>query len=256
MTLAERFERLPTAAKLLLILSAVLLPIGIALTWIGEGGIRQANNALEGRRQDQSRATAKTIDSLLARNALALRVAANGVLALGPADACARMQRTLSIAPAVAQRFELEDMNGRPLCAVGQAGDTSDLALVAPGNIGVGIAPTMDGIAIRAGVIGGMATAIVPLDELRTAAAEPGDSIAGVSVSDGQRELQLFGDAPRSNASVSVSEWPLGDGKLVARVASPRQKIATVDRLVLLLPVLMWIAAALITWLLVRILLI
>ena len=53
MTLAERFERLPTAAKLLLILSAVLLPIGIALTWLGESGIRQANNALEGRRQDQ-----------------------------------------------------------------------------------------------------------------------------------------------------------------------------------------------------------
>ena len=31
MTLAERFARLPTAAKLLLILTAVLLPIGLAL---------------------------------------------------------------------------------------------------------------------------------------------------------------------------------------------------------------------------------
>ena len=51
MTLAERFARLPTAAKLLLILSAVLLPIGLALTWIGENGIRQANEALEGATQ-------------------------------------------------------------------------------------------------------------------------------------------------------------------------------------------------------------
>ena len=43
MTAAERFGRLPTAAKLLLILTAVLLPIGIALVWLGETGIRQAN---------------------------------------------------------------------------------------------------------------------------------------------------------------------------------------------------------------------
>ena len=49
MTLAERFARLPTAAKLLLILTAVLLPIGIALAVLGDTGIRQADAALEGR---------------------------------------------------------------------------------------------------------------------------------------------------------------------------------------------------------------
>src|SRR3954469_22054806 len=133
MSLFERFARLPTAAKLLLILSAVLLPIGIALTWLGESGIRQANTALEGRRQDQSRATVKAMESLIARNALALRVAANGVLAAGPANACERMQRTLSIAPAVAQRFELESTDGKSLCAVGEVGQTANLALIAPG---------------------------------------------------------------------------------------------------------------------------
>ena len=47
MTAAERFARLPTAAKLLLILTAVLLPIGAALAWIGNNGIRQANASLE-----------------------------------------------------------------------------------------------------------------------------------------------------------------------------------------------------------------
>ena len=132
MRLLDRFARLPTGAKLLLILSAVLLPIGIALTWIGESGIRQANDALEGRQEDQSRAAAKAIESLIARNALALRVAANGALSQGTANACARMQRTLSIAPAVAQRFELETTDGASICAVGDVGTTSGLALVAP----------------------------------------------------------------------------------------------------------------------------
>ena len=48
MSLADRFARLPTGAKLLLILTAILLPIGIALTLVGSSGIREANAALEG----------------------------------------------------------------------------------------------------------------------------------------------------------------------------------------------------------------
>ena len=81
MSAAERFERLPTAAKLLLILTAVLLPIGVALAWIGESGIGEANRALAGRNDDQARAAVGSIESLIARNALALRIAANGALA-------------------------------------------------------------------------------------------------------------------------------------------------------------------------------
>ena len=83
MSAGERFGRLPTAAKLLLILTAVLLPIGIALAWIGESGIHQANHALEGRNEDQARSAVQSIESLIARNALALRIAANGALADG-----------------------------------------------------------------------------------------------------------------------------------------------------------------------------
>ncbi|MGH9693655.1 MAG: hypothetical protein ACRD5Z_05915, partial [Bryobacteraceae bacterium] len=90
MTAAVRFGRLSTAAKLLLILTAVLLPIGIALTWLGETGIQRANEALEGRAEDQSRAAAEAIQGLIARNALALRIAANGALAGGQGEACVR----------------------------------------------------------------------------------------------------------------------------------------------------------------------
>src|SRR5438270_9527343 len=119
MSAAERFERLPTAAKLLLILTAVLLPIGIALAWIGESGIRQANRALQGRNEDQARGAVQSIESLIARNALALRIAANGALADGANGACDRARRSLAIAPAVAQSFELESADGKPNCTVG-----------------------------------------------------------------------------------------------------------------------------------------
>ena len=59
----RRFAALPTAAKLLLILTALLLPIGIALTWLGENGIRQANDALHGRSEDQARTASRSISS-------------------------------------------------------------------------------------------------------------------------------------------------------------------------------------------------
>src|SRR6476620_3557571 len=123
MSMAERFARLPTGAKLLLILTAVLLPIGIGLALIGNNGIHQANSALEGRKQDQSRAAAAAIEGLIARNALALRIAANGALASGPVGACDRMQRSLSIAPAVAQSFEVETPDGQPICNKGETGE-------------------------------------------------------------------------------------------------------------------------------------
>jgi two-component system, sensor histidine kinase PdtaS len=256
MTLVERFRRLPTGAKLLLILSAVLLPIGIGLTLIGEAGIRQANDALEGRQEDQSRSAARAIESLIARNALALRVAANGALATGPSGACQRLARSLSIAPAVAQRFELETLDGTSLCAVGEVGDTSGLSVVAPGDIGVSISPDLNGVAVRTGVIGGMATTIISVQELRTAILDSGGTVETMVLADGRAELPVIDRPDGSNDQLAFSQWPVGNAKLVARTGTVPQRINTLDRLMLLLPVLMWILAAMMTWLLVSRLLI
>ena len=129
---AQRFAGLPTAAKLLLILSAALLPIGIALVWVANSGIQQADNASRGRTDDQARTAARAIESLIARNALALRIAANGALAAGPAGACDRAQRALAVAPAVASRFELDSPDGTPLCVVGEVAAPPNLPMVAP----------------------------------------------------------------------------------------------------------------------------
>ena len=248
MTMAERFARLPTAGKLLLILTAVLLPIGIALAWIGNSGIHQANGAMEGRAQDQSRAAATGIESLVARNALALRVATNAALAAGPSGACERAKRALAIVPAVAQSFELETGDGQPICATGTVGDTGSLPLVAPGDIKVRIAPGLDAVAIRVGVIGGMATSLVPVTEIRTAALEAPGDVAAVVLHDDSRELRVYGPPSGPDLRLRLGEWKIGNGALQARIGAVDQRITTRDRLVLLLPLLMWIAAAIITW--------
>lgn len=256
MTAADRFSRLPTAAKLLLILTAVLLPFGVALAWLGQSGITQANAALDARTRDQGRIATRTIESLVARNALALRLAANGALAEGTADACRRAQRTLAIAPAVAQSFELESPEGQVLCAAGTIGDVTSLPVVGPGAIRLSILPDAHAVAIRDGVIGGMATALVSDEELRSAVAESGGDIFSLVLRDEEHELRILAPMQAGGQNVAISEWPIGNGPLSARVGVLEHRITTTDRILFLLPVLMWIAAALMTWLLVSRLLI
>jgi len=166
------------------------------------------------------------------------------------------MRNSLAIAPAVVQSFELETADGHPICSNGTMSDTGSLPLVAPGDIRLRVAPDADAIAIRAGVIGGMATALIGVDELRSAALESGGNLQAMVLLDRDRELRVIGPPADSDLHMSMSQLPIGNGNLIARIGTAPKRITILDRLVLLLPVLMWVAAALITWLLVSRLLI
>jgi two-component sensor histidine kinase len=253
---ASWFARLPTAAKLLLILTALLLPIGIALTYVGEAGIRQANSALFGRSQDQARSVSRAIESLIARNILALRVAANGALAARSTNPCQVAQRSLAIAPGVAQRFELESPTGDPICNVGSVGDTGSLPDVAPGDIRLQVAPDSRALVIRTGVAGGMATTALTTNELRAAVSDSQIEVDSLVLLDDDDRLPIIDPRESSGGSLSYSQWPIGDAGVAVRVGMKISRITTFDRLLLLLPVLMWVLAAFVTWLLVSRLLI
>ncbi|MGI8611852.1 MAG: sensor histidine kinase [Sphingomicrobium sp.] len=254
---ARRFAALPTAAKLLLILTAALLPIGIALVWVAEAGIRDANLSSRETTEDQARAAARATESLIARNALALRIAANGALSGGPAGACDRARRSLAVAPGVTHQFELSRPDGTPLCSVGTLGSPADSALVAPGDIRLWVATSGDALHLRVGVIGGMATTSLPAHEMRTAALEQNRGIESLVIRDRERQLRLVEESSSGNRRThSFSEWPLGNGQVVARIGAKVPQITTVERLLLSLPLVMWVLAALISWLLVTRLLI
>ena len=90
------FHRLPTAAKLLLLLSLALLPIGLAMIWAAQTSIDSANAALDRRAEEQDQAVARSIEALIARNALALRIAANAALASPGKDDCEEARRSLA----------------------------------------------------------------------------------------------------------------------------------------------------------------
>jgi two-component sensor histidine kinase len=255
MTLAERFARLPTAAKLLLILSAVLLPIGIALAWVGNSGIRQANSALDQRNQIQSRAVAQAIESLIARNALALRVAAAGALRHPGSDPCAEAAQALATAPAISRRFSMRGTEGDLLCTFGGFVPKDAIPMIAPGDIRVWLDRNGREVDIRVGVVGGMVTASIPASELRSAATDTGAPVRFLELRDRENALRVI-SAAQDPVELSWLDWPIGNGSLAVRIGVLHREITTLDQLMLLLPLLMWIAAAIITWLLVSRLLI
>lgn len=250
MTVAERFERLPTAGKLLLILTAVLLPIGVALAVLGDRGIRQANAALNDRNTVQARAAARAVESLIARNALALRIAAAGALenpAGQGAALCNEAANSLATAPAIARRFSLRSSNGDLLCTYGGFAPKQAAPLIAPGDIRVWVDPDDREVDLRVGVMGGMVTASLPAAELQSAASEGGGLIKLMELRAGSEVLTLIGADPPGD-ELSIVDSPISNGGLTAHVGIERQRITTADRLLLLLPLLMWIAAAIITW--------
>jgi two-component sensor histidine kinase len=257
-TASERFARLSTTAKLLLILTAVLLPIGFALGFVAYNGIREANAALKTQSDERARVAARAVESLIARNALALRVATNGRIARAGAEACERAQQALAIAPAVAQRFMLLSADGTPVCQVGDVGDTGPLQLIAPGDIQLGVSPNEDAVIIRVGVVGGIATTALAAHEIRGAAIGEEAEFDALMIRDGSREIDIIeSDAPLARGQDrSTTSWPIGNGRLRVELDGRVPAITMIDRLVMLLPVVMWFIAALITWFVVRRLLI
>ena len=252
---ARRFASLPTAAKLLLILTAALLPIGTALTWLGESGIREADDVLRGRSEDQAKATASAIESLIARNALALRVGAAGALRSYSPDPCASASQSLATAPAISNRFSLRNADGKLLCTAGGFEPKDSAPMVAPGDIRAWIDPDLTDVNIRVGVVGGFATASLTREEIRTAALTVGGDVRSIILSDRKNAVSVIGPADDSN-SLTYLSLPIANGALTARIGFPVSRITTEDRVVLLLPVLMWVFAALLSWLLVSRLLI
>ena len=106
------FEEWPTGAKLLLLLTLVLLPLGLVLTWAATDALREASRANVEKAEQQGRNAALAIESLIARNALALRVAANGAFR-GGGDPCAATVASLALTPGIANQFVLRSTGGQ-----------------------------------------------------------------------------------------------------------------------------------------------
>ena len=100
-----------------------------------------------------------------------------------------------------------------------------------------------------------MATASVAGPELRSAALEATNGIRSLELLDGRNAIRLIGTSAMDDGQRFVA-LPITNGALTARIGVPVTRLTNSDKLVLMLPVLMWVLAALVAWVLVTRLLI
>jgi two-component sensor histidine kinase len=247
------FARLGTAAKLLLALSLIMLPIGGLLVWSALRNLEGAGATIASAAQQRARLSSRTLESLIARNALALRVAASAALKVQSSDACADAASTLAIAPAVARRFEIEQVDGRPLCSVGDFSDIMNPPRTTAGEIRLWIAEDGRSLLLRTGVVGGSATTRLTHPELAAALQSEGADFSSALLTDGRRQIILIDGPDTANGAAGAYAQPIapGSGPLDIRITSPSRPISLLERLLILLPVAMWVIASIVTWYLV-----
>ena len=244
--LAGALARLPTPAKILLILSLALLPIGLASVWSTKRGIDSANNAVEGRARYQALVAGEAIQNLLTRNRLALRIAANAALVKGPEDACLEVQKVLALTPDLSREFALIDDKGGTICEIGAMGALPDDPTLAPGDSRTWIANAHDAILLGAGVNRGSAIVRVPAASVRQLVTDQGLMVHSIALLAGDDLLPVLGGVPKKGQfAISL---PLEASRMEARIAVDLPEISTVERLVIYLPILMWAAAAIVSW--------
>ena len=258
MSASSRLDRLGTAAKLLLALSLALLPIGGLLVWSALRDFDEVKGTISSNAQERAELSATSLESLIARNALALRVAANAALNESGGLACQEAAATLAITPAVARRFEIEQLDGKPICAIGNFSDILNPPRVTAGEIGLWIAEDGRSLLLRTGVPRGSATTRLTHAELAGALHSAGASFSSALLTDGRRRIVLIGTAGPMRGAQVVYARPIapGSGPLDVRITSPARSINAKESLLILLPVVMWLMAALLSWWLVNRLLI
>lgn len=256
------FRRLPTPGKLLVILSAAILPLGLVLAWAATTSINRANRALISETETRSRGASRAVESLLSRNVLALRIASTAALSAPGENACATARRSLSVSPNVARNFSLQNSSGQLLCTVGTIQPQDDGVLIEPGKVRLWLSPSGNVLYYRVGVLGGIGTGALSREELRDSALASTDTLRRLTLSDGRTTATLVDEAgadqpeaalPSQQADLQLidRDWPVADNQLSIHTAAYVRRITAGERGVILLPMLMWILATLLSWLMV-----
>lgn len=240
------FSNLGTPLKILLILTAALLPIGLGTAWIAKRNLDGANAAVERSNRDEAGDAAAAIQSLIGRNVLAMQLAANAALTSPSPSSCEDTLRIFSVSPAFGSEFSLLGPDGNRLCAIGAMGPPQPQPIVAPGDIRIWADPNGDGIFVRAGVNHGAGTVHLTRRELVQAIDASGANVQRASLKLGAQTVDLVDNS--TIVPMVEIERAIVNRRATARVAVQRQAISPFERLIILLPLLMWVAAAIISW--------
>jgi two-component sensor histidine kinase len=252
----SRWDRLSTGLKMWIILSVGLLPLGIiaVAASIDNARANRAKTEVEARALLTSHVQRFTL--ALSRNATAIRAARDGIIeARDPAGLCTRTLARLGRPPNTPGRFALYGSGPAPRCAsdgfvpppAPAAGGQTGRGRLRPGGEALEIflydpAGAVEGIAeYRRDVLAGVVDA----------AALPGDF--ALELVQGDRIMPLRPMSPAGATSHQVhASFPFSNNQYSLRIRTAAAPISFSGILVILTPILMWLWASLVGWILVQ----
>ena len=247
----SRWGRLSTGPKMLLILTLALLPLGIIAIVASIYSARE--NSAQRAEQTLSRLDdkAERLNELLARTMGTMR-AASAAVAAAPADSpiCERVLARLAGLQPAPGRYALFGPDNSLRCA--SRGFVPVAGLRDPSGQRVEISP--DGQTLRLTLFGNPNT-IEGIAEFDRAALRELTFIPGtradfnLELAGGGRTMRLRDDYRRVPFVQTVRDSaPIAQDRLQLRIELGSSPIQAIDVLLILLPVMMWIAAGLIGW--------
>ncbi len=249
--LADRWSRLPSGPKMLLVLSLALLPLGIIA--IAASIYSARDNSAERAEQTLARLDIKAeiIDELLARTIGTMR-AASAAVAAAPPDSpiCETVLARLASLQMAPARFALFGPDGQLRCS--SAGFRPQSSRGDPSGQNIEIDP--EGETLRLTLFSEPGT-IEAIAQFRREALRDITFIPGTRadfylelVGNG-RSLVLRDDYRPVPLVDEVSDTaPIADGRLHLRIRLGAVPVQALDLLLILLPIMMWIGAGIIGW--------
>jgi len=250
--IGARFARLSTGLKMLLILSAALLPLGIVAIWASVHNAQQKNEERRTQALARLEIKAQRLNAAFSRASLTISTASAAVaVAPNSSEVCRQTLARLERGP-VPAAYALYGADARLRCT--SDGFAPPEATPHASRRGMRAEVSADGALLRLYVFGDSGAVEGIAEYGRRALADlsyiPGTSRDfDLDLVQGGRLMPLrreFVDGPLIRTYLG-SEAVAG-GQLELRIKLGLRKIGFLDFLMILLPVLMWLLAALIGW--------
>ncbi|PVE58076.1 histidine kinase [Arthrobacter sp. TPD3018] len=242
-------SRLPTGAKLFITLSVALLLLALIAIGATLQTGRTADAEARARLRIAANESARSIAIELVGDMTALRVAVTALQAdAGDAPSCARAQGVFAQQSTIGTRFSIVDRNGRLLC--GEPFD-ANVAIDTSTPVGAAIVPDRGLILSLPGLRHGPSARVFFPKAFLTQLAAPGTQampLASALVHDD--ETLTLSRIPDLGAfdRVETVQTDLGLGGLALRTSIRSAPITSSFLVALMLPLLMWAAAAGLSW--------
>ena len=248
------FSNLSTAAKMLLILGLALFPLGLVALLASIDAAHDGRAEREAQARIVAAESADALNRLVASDILAFKLAlAAGDMAQDGKIACALLERLRGLDTDVRlSRFGVFPRRGRGQCSRGMI-PVPDDAAVADGRTSLSLDVPRRALQFTVGASRSYAVGTLDAGALRTAALRSGGG-SGVDLQLRQagRQLPIVEGYERSFLQSTITRRArLQDSNVFAIASVGAIPISAVEIASILLPLVMWLAAALLGWLIV-----